>query len=221
MLCQLSQHKKSFAVVWGFVGCKLHLGQQIKLHSVVTKSSFIWLKGCLISPSGHWLFWCLGYKASLWVFKVQPCRPKPQGDTCLSSESYFRYQGSWALESNNTLSLQIYCDLCLCAGTKWGNGDVFLCSSVSPTVFPSCHVDPNMNLFSQFPFMEVFQKELTTDGKLVYLDRALQRAVSLESPGRPMVRTWGFHCYDPGFHSWLRTKILQAMQPENNNINKE
>ena len=150
MLCQLSQHKKSFAVVWGFVGCKLHLGQQIKLHSVVTKSSFIWLKGCLISPSGHWLFWCLGYKASLWVFKVQPCRPKPQGDTCLSSESYFRYQGSWALESNNTLSLQIYCDLCLCAGTKWGNGDVFLCSSVSPTVFPSCHVDPNYYYFFFF-----------------------------------------------------------------------
>ena len=137
------------------------------------------------------------------MFKVQPCRPKPWGDMCLSSESYFLHQGSWALESNNTLSLQICRDLCLCAGTKWGNGDVFLCSSVSSTVFLSCHIDPNMSLSSQFPFMEVFQRELTTDGKLVYLNRALQRAVSLEFPGRPVVRTWGFHWHDPGFHPWL------------------
>lgn len=69
----------------------------------------------------------------------------------------------------------------MCVGTKWGSGAVFLCFSVSLTVsflpleFLSCHVDPIMSLFSQFPFMEVFQNDFTTDGQLVYyLDKALQ-----------------------------------------------
>lgn len=47
-----------------------------------------------------------------------------------------------------------------------------------PVVYFSCHVDPNMNSLSQFPFMGVFKNDFTTDGQLVYLNRALQRAVS-------------------------------------------
>lgn len=47
-----------------------------------------------------------------------------------------------------------------------------------PVVYFSCHVDPNMNFLSQFPFMGVLKNDFTTEGQLVYLNRALQRAVS-------------------------------------------
>lgn len=114
------------------MGCKLHLGQQIKLHGVVTESSSIELKGCLTSASGHWLFWCLGDQAPRRAFKVQHFKPKPLDDICLNSESCFLHQGSRVCESNNSPSLQTL-RLCVCVGTKEEDGDMFLCSLVSPT----------------------------------------------------------------------------------------
>ena len=78
-----------------------------------------------------------------------------------------------------------------------------------------------LKIMRQYGLLWCCSKQCQTDSVIKYflpldlvssLGGLYQKADSWEFPGSPMIRTWNFHCWDPGSISGQGTKIPQVTQ---------
>lgn len=118
-------------MAWGFVGCRLHLGQQVKLHSVVTGSSCNWVRAVSCHPLGigSSAAWDTRPLCGCWRYNTSALTTGWHRTNLRILFSPAGHQGMW----EQHYSIPAGTEIRVCIETKQGGGDVFLCLSVSPT----------------------------------------------------------------------------------------